>query len=537
MPPVPGANPVQKEKKRRKQPNASKATTAPHEREEAKEICEETEEVAAPVAAVNPLEATYGCMYTPVRMQGVDELVLAARRPPQVLNWTAPSKEHLAAQRRGTQHRGRGVGRAAPRSTTALLGEDSEAARERSFVPDPSRGLANSTNACFLNATMQAVAHIPALAQLLVSCALEHQLTVVNQKSKIFATAPTSVAMGSWIQQYYQLPALGEASGYKGALSSPSLPSLTSRHRTMTGASQEDASEFLQLFLETVQQELRAYEDLFLAAPNHEGGGPLLAAFLRGECNDGGASSKPEGKGWVTVGKSKGDAFTIKTARPKSIPPSFCMDTLAFGGMMHHQLKGGTTTRNKGVTSVRAQPFFVLPVEVGGASRQTIEEALKFTCARETIENDERGTVMTKQERIGVLPQTLVVQIKRWAVTAEGEVVKLDNLITFGPTLIVPGDIVAQGSMPGAERTYTLSSVVCHRGVGMAKGHYVTYLNNCPPSVVQASEDGGRGHPLNLCDDFRVTASTLAQAWTDSPYFLFYRKVAPTAAKPIKAPR
>ena len=114
--------------------------------------------------------------------------------------------------------------------------------------------------------------------------------------------------------------------------------------------------------------------------------------------------------------------------------------------------------------------------------------------------------------------------------TAEGDVVKLDNLVTFGPTLVVPNDLTSHsGGLPGADRTYILSSAVCHRGPGSSKGHYVTYLNNCSEATIRASEEAGKGHPMTLCDDFKVTTSTLARTWEDSPYFLFYRK-APTTS-------
>ena len=636
MPPVPGATPVLKEKKRRKQQhitqqiNATESTTATMEKNGGKKQCSEA--ATSNTAAVPPptplktkttsgeeihltsdtvvisgrdvnttnnggaqsegginsealLESTYGSMYTPMDMVGIDDLVLGGRKAAQVLQWHQPTKEHLLSKRNNTMRRptsttrgGRGVKGRSGSSSVVVGGEEAAdvISPEQMFIHDPSRGLTNSSNACFLNATMQAIAHIPAFAQILVSCALEHQTSLItsttsttsdisaaqlNAKKKSSAAttrpavanahhqtrlsnvAPTCVALGQWIQKYYQLPPAGGTSmSLGGPLTAPSLPTITTKYKSMTGQTQEDASEFLQLLLETVQQELKAYEDLLLltdhSATTSKKNNSPLAAFAQAQQggsggskdNGGSSSSAAEGKGWVTVGKSKGDLFTIKTVRPKSIPPSYVMDTLVFGGMLHHQLKGGSTNRNKGITSVRAHPFFAIPVAVGGAVRQTIEEALKFTCMQETVENDERGTTMTKQEKMGVLPQTLIVQIKRWAMTAEGDIVKLDNVVTFGPTLVLPNDLTSHAGMPGVERTYILSSVVCHRGTGSSKGHYVTYLNNSPQAAVDAAEEAGKGYPMSLCDDFKVTASSLQHTWEDSPYFLFYRKMAPISS-------
>ena len=375
----------------------------------------------------------------------------------------------------------------------------------------------------------------------------------------------------------------------------------------LTGSTQEDASEFLQLLCETLKIEERIEreremrergEGVAEGRPSSASSAfPLSAtssqALLHNifqstlaRRNEGGGGGGGAGK-WVTVGARKGEerlslangsgdggginseltapsfvgpqnAATAAGAMPPSAAAnpntwSFLTAFVLNGNLQSHVRrmgKGGGTSSHanggSGGVSITTQPFFFLPVSLHHKPSQTIEEALKNSFEAEVVEVSGNGVANTggyelhKKEYIGTLPNVLLLQLKRWATTREGDVVKIDNIVTFGDQLAVPAEICAEGAKKGvvplAERTYTLRAVVCHRGNDPIRGHYVTYLNNCSPDVIshftsassappqQQQLSRQQRFPLTLCDDSRLSIKNINAAVNDTPYFLFYSR-------------
>lgn len=475
---------------------------------------------------------------------------------------------------------------------------------EYSHHPDPARGMLNTANACFMNATLQALVHIPAFASYLAALGGHSEfLAGANPDSQERANTKDSLMcrLGHWVTQYYSstIHSTNAASAKRLAPSSTKAPAMQGLIRSdvnvakggndqraaldVSGSTQEDASEFLQLLFETLRrEELQRWGEILrptLSSGSDQSSATTAAAKQKqqqsSKFESSANSSTTSGGKWITVGVRKGEERMVVVSSPLNPTSSSASAAAAasssltllssriFNGTLRSHLKGSGA---KGVTSVTIQPFFLLPVDIHHKGRQPLEEAIKNTFMAEVVVNEDRngGTgsaEMRKQELIGTLPNVLVIQLKRWAVTSEGDVVKIDNIVSFGPSLVMPAEVCAEKAN-GAERSYTLKAVVCHRGMQAVSGHYVTYLNNCPPSVVDehitaappsttnanqtsvqnakqgashqqqagtsAAVSGGgnaskaQRHPMTLCDDSRISVVPLSKAVEDTPYFLFW---------------
>ena len=376
------------------------------------------------------------------------------------------------------------------------------------------RPLANSSNFCYLNAVTQALAFVPPFA---------HACSLSADEIKF---APVLSAFGTFLRQRYWRGA-GSA-----ALVAPRLPS--SIFGCGTGR-QEDACEFLALLLSALEKELQILEDNLQRVSSTGRNGDNAERKLETA-----TPVESTGKGWITVGKKKSEKLVVRHDRAEEgntgeseglavnamRHPSQLFQQI-FGGSLANMVRGGRET-GKSVTSVTYEPFTILPIGVAFAARCTVDEALIHSFQQETVLDDARGVEMKKSTVIEGLPQTLVLQVRRWAVTGDGEVVKLDNQLTFdrpdGTRLVVPQACCAR-KLPPSQRSYRLLAAVCHRGNEAQKGHYVTYLIDDSVAKKVDCSPSAEAPSVVLCNDSTIAPNaTLKHLDRESAYLLFYAK-------------
>lgn len=381
------------------------------------------------------------------------------------------------------------------------------------------RGLINSANACFLNAVMQAIVSLPPLAHLLASVASERDV------------CPLSSTIGGWLSGTYAKsgssmccpPPRLSSSMLAGSTSSAAV----AKRGALDGRIQQDAHEFLTLLLQSMRTEICALEaDALLQAASQSSVADGEKGKKQQPAPEQSLTSAGSNKGWITVGRGGKEKMSIHAsghddhARNDSDRLWRCF----FGGTVQSMLRGGANAVvAKSVTSVTSEPFVCLCLDVvgNGVGTPSVADLIEHTYSgTETIVNAERGVEMRRRQRIGSLPLILVIQLRRWAVTAEGESVKLDNIVDFGIDLVVPASTCAVDTSI-KQRSYQLMSVVCHRGESQSSGHYVTYVVN------HGRKHGGSDEGVanaTLCNDTKVTQSSISAAVKDTPYFLFFMR-------------
>ncbi|ESL05776.1 ubiquitin hydrolase [Trypanosoma rangeli SC58] len=361
--------------------------------------------------------------------------------------------------------------------------------------PPCARGVLNNSNYCFLNATAQTLAFVPPFAQLAVSAAMETKL------------CPTLAALGTWILSYWSRPPMQSIPPLR-------LPNLTrgqasffaapSHLAKMDGSSQEDATEFMHHVLEVIQAELCALEESYSGAS---------ADASRDSTNL--LATNAETKGWTFV-KGK-ERLSVREHRDET--RSVLLDTV-FGGAVENHLKGKSKLKHH--ASVLVEGFFLLQVDVGFSAECSLEMALERTLQSERVYDSARAKDLLKTVKLLRLPKVLLLQLRRWAVTAEGELVKLDNVVRFSKTLVLPKSTCADATLANAARTYELVAFIAHRGSATERGHYVAYLANASLPVSAVAQGKSL---LTFCNDAKVQLVPLHEAVeSEAVYLLVYQR-------------
>lgn len=383
-----------------------------------------------------------------------------------------------------------------------------------SLLPYP-RGIFNRRFYCYMNAVIQTLIFCPPFVHLIVSV----------EESSLSAQCPIITALGKWFKDYWK-------PGYSRASILP--PSLV-LPRVFTGQVQSDAQEYLQCLLEAVDAELMEAESRDVL----RGGGNHLATNIEEKAK--------ELKGWTVVEGKGRLRYQLHKAKH-----SVLLNTI-LGGITESYVSAGNSSKDQG-SSVTVEGFFMLSLKIGFKAQCTIEESLLHTFSPEKIESTEEagGKTIVKTTKVGELPRILILHLSRWAVTREGDIVKIDNKVQFGNTLAFPPSICTRelSSLPASQRSYRLLAAVAHRGHSSADGHYVAYIaaHIANPFAIgtaaqKSHQDPFRSTPAPgtahsftsrtaitkgtfiLCDDVRVTLEKQSSLEKETVYFLVYQKV------------
>ncbi|XP_071690106.1 ubiquitin carboxyl-terminal hydrolase 24-like [Rutidosis leptorrhynchoides] len=351
------------------------------------------------------------------------------------------------------------------------------------------RGLINSGNMCFLNATLQA----------LLSCSPVVQLLQDSKIQNIPKTGyPTLAAFGEFVSEF-KMPA-GSSSKNMNHLQTgrpfspamfeavlkkftPDIPnSISGRPR------QEDAQEFLSFIMHQMHDELLKLE------------GPQLST------NGNGSSlvSSVEDDDWETVGPKNKSAVT----RTQNFAPSEL--SAIFGGQLRSVVKA---RGNK--ASATVQPFLLLHLDISHDAVATIEDALRLYSMPETLDeyrttSGKAGLVAARKfVNLQTLPKIMVLHLKRFGYGTNGST-KLHKPVCFPLELVLNRDLLVSPTTEG--RKYKLISSVTHHGREASKGHYTA--DACYPN-----------DQWFRFDDASVTAIGTNKVLHNQAYILFYKRV------------
>lgn len=351
------------------------------------------------------------------------------------------------------------------------------------------RGLINSGNMCFLNATVQA----------LLSCSPVVQLFQGSKICNIPKTGyPTLAAFGEFISEF-KMPADATLKGMNhlqtGRPFSPAMFEAVLKNFTpdvpnnISGRPrQEDAQEFLSFIMHQMHDELLKLDGQPLSA---NGNGSSLVSSV-------------EDDDWETVGPKNKSAVT----RTQNFAPSEL--SAIFGGQLRSVVKA---RGNK--ASATVQPFLLLHLDISYDAVATIEDALRLYSMPETLDEyrttSGKAGVVTARKSVNLqtLPKIMVLHLKRFGYGTNGST-KLHKPVCFPLELVLNRDLLVSPTTEG--RKYKLISSVTHHGREASKGHYTA--DACYPS-----------DQWFRFDDASVTAIGTNKVLHDQAYILFYKRV------------
>lgn len=352
------------------------------------------------------------------------------------------------------------------------------------------RGLINSGNLCFFNATLQALLACSPFVQLLQGLR-NHNISKVSY--------PTIAAFAGFIAEF-DIPC-GVKLNQRNTIQTgvPFSPTIFEGvlkkftpdvHNSISGRPrQEDAQELLSFILHQMHEELLKFEGQM---SNLNGAKSSLVSYA-------------EDDEWETVGPKNKSAVT----RIQNFVPSEL--SAIFGGQLHSLVKA---KGNKGSATV--QPFLLLHLDISHASVHSVEDALRLFSAPEMLDEyrtsitGKDGVVTAKKSiKIQTLPKIMILHLMRFSFGRNGTT-KLNKPVRFPIELELARELLISSSTQG--RRYELVSTISHHGRESSKGHYTTDAR----------------YPDGLWlrfDDASVNTVDMKKVLHGQAYVLFYRQM------------
>ncbi|KAG9135380.1 hypothetical protein Leryth_007158, partial [Lithospermum erythrorhizon] len=352
------------------------------------------------------------------------------------------------------------------------------------------RGLLNSGNLCFLNATLQALLSCSSFVQLL------QRIRTCNISKVV---CPTLSAFAEFVSSFDK-PNSGTVKKDSSVLDigrpfSPVMFDVVLKKFTpdipggIAGrARQEDAQEFLSYVMDQMHNELVKLE----GTSNLNGAKASLV-------------SSTEDDEWETVGPKNKSAIT----RTQNFVPSELLSI--FGGLLR-----SVVTAKGNRPSATVQPFLLLHLDISYESVRSIEDALHLFSAPETLEEYRTSTIgkagvvtAKKSVNLHTLPKVMILHLKRFSYGSYGST-KLHKPVRFPLDLVLHRDLFSSTTTEG--RKYELVSTITHHGKEASKGHY----------TADARQPDGRWLRF---DDASVATININKVLHDQAYVLFYKQL------------
>jgi ubiquitin carboxyl-terminal hydrolase 10 len=185
-----------------------------------------------------------------------------------------------------------------------------------------------------------------------------------------------------------------------------------------------------------------------------------------------------------------------------------------FGGQLYSVVKA---KGNK--ASATVQPFLVLHLDILPEAVQSLEDALKFFAAPESLEgykaaSSKASEVVSASKAIKIqsLPPVLIVHFMRFSYGVSGSG-KLNKAVKYSNTLTIGRELLASSTGLASEgRKYELVATVTHHGKDPSAGHY----------TADCRQPDGRWLRF---DDAVVSVVPINRVLQEQAYVLFYKRV------------
>ncbi|KAL8099690.1 hypothetical protein AgCh_032091 [Apium graveolens] len=352
------------------------------------------------------------------------------------------------------------------------------------------RGLINSGNLCFLNATLQALLSCSQLVKLLLELRNRSISKVGYPTLAAFLDFVSALDMPNSISfKRRDIPVLETGRPFSPTMFEGVLKKFTPDvSNSISGRPrQEDAQEFLSFVMDQMHDELLKLEG--------QSSGNVGKSSLVSSADD---------DEWETVGPKNKSAVT----RTQNFVPSYLSEI--FGGQLRSEVKA------RGIkTSATVQPFLLLHLDISHDVIRTIEDALHLFSAAETIDEYRTSTtkkagVVSAKKSISIqkLPRIMILHLMRFGYGSHGST-KLHKPVRFSHELILSRELLVTSAAEG--RKYELVSTITHHGKEASKGHY----------TADARYPGGQWLRF---DDASVTAIGSSKVLHDQAYVLFYQQ-------------
>ncbi|KAI9015765.1 hypothetical protein CLU79DRAFT_764620 [Phycomyces nitens] len=304
------------------------------------------------------------------------------------------------------------------------------------------RGLINNVNTCFMNVILQPLSHCPPFYNLIKSIS-QHVIHTFKSKT------PLLDSLIEFINEF--LPE--RADRVEEQFGKPFVPEYVydalrgqKRFDSLRGR-QEDAEEFLCFLLDGLHEE--------------------MVAVLKDQNDKRSQEAAANGTQdvWLEVGP-KNKTSSLRSAGFQESPIS-----KIFGGKVRSVLRCPGAK-----DSVNLEPYQSLPLDIQPANVNTIQDAIRNMTLPETMHDymSPKGVCVdaTKQIYLENIPPVLILHMKRFVFDNVGGVQKLQKQVTYGTTLTIDPEWMAQSSKSSSPINYHLFGVVYHHGVSAGGGHY-----------------------------------------------------------------
>ncbi|EEB07332.1 ubiquitin carboxy terminal hydrolase Ubp3 [Schizosaccharomyces japonicus yFS275] len=309
------------------------------------------------------------------------------------------------------------------------------------------RGFVNTSNMCFMNSIFQALLYCVPFYVLMRN--LGKKLPrLFRDKGSLLGSVITLT------QEFRENWQPGEEEGdayipevvYRVMKNNP-------RFDLVQTGEQEDAEEFLNLFLDEMHEE-------FVRTGNLE-----KASSPNADAVDKDKEDKEE-EGWLEVGKKQKPVIT------RSATVSHSPITEIFGGQLRSVLKVPNAR-----DSVLLEPYQPLPLDIQPDHIHSVLDAMDHLTTPETLKGwrSPKGHTVTatKQVFIEKLPAVLILHLKRFLYDDQaGGTLKNTKLISYPLRLEIPTRVISPGKRPLGPARYQLTAVVYHHGLSAQGGHY-----------------------------------------------------------------
>lgn len=348
------------------------------------------------------------------------------------------------------------------------------------------RGFINSSNWCYINATLQALLTSSPFCHLMRSLPSRQPSADANV---MITSTPILDSFVRLVKELKPLPKKGfqragkdqfQGTSYEPEYIYKMLSTIKSKFSEK--GRQEDAEEFLSCVLNGLHEEMLKVCEFHFGKnlPTHGSDEPSprtsqseLGYEVPVHDEEHADDSNEENDQWEEVTATRKNRGSVtRRADISKTPVSDVFRGELRSDLFQEGLKATATL----------EPFFTLPLDINDQKpRWSVNEALDHLTRLETVQDFTNTKTKVKGEAtrkisLETLPPVLILHLKRFIYDKEGGSLKIDKEVQYHTDLVIGKELLSKSSkkLSQEKRTYKLFAVVYHHGKAVTGGHYTT---------------------------------------------------------------